>query len=58
MRRQEYGAVALLVGLVLIAWYFESSKEKDRQDARATEQVQQQQQSTAATPTTPTTPTK
>jgi len=42
MRRQEYAAVGLLAALVLIAWYFETSKEKDRQDARATEQVQQQ----------------
>jgi hypothetical protein len=48
MRRQEYGAIAVLVALILVAWYFEASKEKDRQDARATEQVQQQQQSSAA----------
>ncbi|HWI13900.1 MAG TPA: hypothetical protein VNT02_06580 [Burkholderiales bacterium] len=48
MRRQEYAAVGLLAALVLIAWYFETSKERDRQDARATEQVQQQQQQTNA----------
>jgi hypothetical protein len=48
MRRQEYGAVALLAALILVAWYFEASKEKDRQDARANEQVQQQQQQTSA----------
>ena len=41
MRRQEYVAVGLLAALILVAWYFESAKEKDRLDARNTEQVQQ-----------------
>ena len=48
MRRQEYAAVGLLAAMILVAWYFESSKEKDRQDARANEQVQQQQQQSSA----------
>jgi type II secretory pathway pseudopilin PulG len=48
MRRQEYAAIGVLAALILVAWYFETSKEKERQDARATEQVQQQQQSSAA----------
>jgi hypothetical protein len=41
MRRQEYIAVGVLAALLFAAWYFESAKEKSRQDARATEQVQQ-----------------
>lgn len=41
MRRQEYVAVGVLAAMILAAWYFETAKEKDRQDARATEQVQQ-----------------
>jgi len=40
MRKQEYVAVALLAGMVLLAWYFEASKGKDREQAR-TEQVQE-----------------
>jgi hypothetical protein len=40
MRRQEYGAIAVLVALMLAAWYFQSAKEAERQDARAAEQVQ------------------
>lgn len=41
MRRQEYVAVGLLAALILVAWYFESAKEKSRNEARNIEQVQQ-----------------
>lgn len=40
MRKQEYVAVTLLAGMVLLAWYFEASKDKSREQAR-TEQVQE-----------------
>jgi hypothetical protein len=40
MRPQEYGAAAILVALVLAAWWFETSKEKAREEARNAPQVQ------------------
>lgn len=40
MRRQEYFAVGILVVLVVAAWYFQSAKESERNEARAVEQVQ------------------
>jgi hypothetical protein len=40
MRPQEYGAAAILIAMVLTAWWFEVSKEKAREEARAAPQVQ------------------